>query len=424
MFILPIGHDKAIYRLPLVTIGVMATCVLVQGWSTATGGGAIEVLGHRPIDGPGPSLLTSAFAHAGIFHLAGNMAFLWLTGATLEYRWGAVFWALFYLAAAFATALTFSLLHPDSAVPLVGASGAIAGAMGAFVVCLRTARIRFFYLYFIFFRPRHGTFEAPAYVALPLWFAVELFQAIFLEGEQGVAYSAHASGFLFGALIALGLRLSGIEGKLRAAVGSDVFDEDGAFLDGGPPARTLPPPSSHPALARPPVAAVGVATTARVSTRPELPDAIAVDLGGELGGEEPALPEREGDLTRAIAAGDREAVAELAPPRLEALAGEDPGAARALFAHIVEAFAPPLPLDARSLAIAARHATRAADLPHAMAATSALIVQHPDSRHVPDAMWRTAQLQRELGREENARRTIENLLRAYPESEAAKRARA
>ena len=153
--------------------------------------------------------------------------FLWCMGVNLEYRWGWPAFACLYLVGGVAASATFAGFHPGSTVPIVGASGAIAASMGAFLIALHKTRIRFWYWYFLIFKAGAGTFQAPAWVVLPLWF---LFDAAGAYGEwrgaaSGVAYSAHVGGFLFGLLIALGLKLSGIEKKLLEAAGTDVFDD-------------------------------------------------------------------------------------------------------------------------------------------------------------------------------------------------------
>jgi membrane associated rhomboid family serine protease len=157
------------------------------------------------------SLFTSMFMHGGWFHLLGNLLFLWLAGGSLEDRWGRVFFPIFYLVSGVVATLTHAAWHPQSLVPLVGASGAIAGLMGAFLIRQATTRIRFFYWILIF----RGTFYMPAYVALPLW----LFQqfAMARSGSAGgIAVWAHIGGFLFGTAVAVLIRLADLETKVLA----------------------------------------------------------------------------------------------------------------------------------------------------------------------------------------------------------------
>ncbi len=166
------------------------------------------------------ALFTCMFVHGGWLHLLGNLWILWLCGCNLEDRWGRpVFTAMYVVAGLGATLLHF-FFFPQSMTPLIGASGAIAGAMGGFLVVFFYTKIRFAYFYFIF-RPVYGTFAAPAYLMLPLWVAWE-FASAMLFGRTGVAHWAHVGGFLVGFLVAFGLRLSGVESKLDAAVESAV----------------------------------------------------------------------------------------------------------------------------------------------------------------------------------------------------------
>lgn len=155
------------------------------------------------------------FLHVGWAHLLGNLLFLFLTGPFLEDRWGRSVFLLFYLAAGVSAGLLFTLQSPEAIAPLIGASGAIAGAMGAFLVLFATVRIKFAYWLGFFW----GTFSAPAWLLLPFWFAGELATARLLDvagTSDGVAYWAHVGGFSFGVLAAGLLRLSGVDARLVA----------------------------------------------------------------------------------------------------------------------------------------------------------------------------------------------------------------
>jgi membrane associated rhomboid family serine protease len=208
----PTRSEKAIYGMPWFTIGTIALCVLLQA---ARYGVDLSAFAYVPANGFSFTLLTCAFLHGGLVHLAGNMAFLWCMGVNLEYRWGWKAFAALYLAGAVIASLAYGLLHPGSRVGLVGASGAIAAAMGAFLVCLFKTKIRFVYVYF-FFAVKAGSFEAPAYSVLPLWFGLEL---LALAGERagaggGVAHSAHVAGFVAGVIVGAVLKATGAERKL------------------------------------------------------------------------------------------------------------------------------------------------------------------------------------------------------------------
>jgi membrane associated rhomboid family serine protease len=169
------------------------------------------------------ALFTSQFVHSGWLHLAGNLWFLVFCGMTLEDRWGRVVFPLLYLASGAAAALTQGLFFPHDATPLVGASGAIAGCMGAFAVAFARTRVRFALL--ITVRPR--TFAAPAYAVLPLWAAFEALSEWILPGD-GTAPLADVGGFVFGALAALVLHWTGVDRRLDDSV------ERAATLGGDP----------------------------------------------------------------------------------------------------------------------------------------------------------------------------------------------
>ncbi|MAE95043.1 MAG: hypothetical protein CL910_10315 [Deltaproteobacteria bacterium] len=159
------------------------------------------------------------FLHGGWGHLLGNLLFLFLTAPFLEDRWGRSSFGLFYLASGVAAALLFCLQNPNATTPLIGASGAIAGAMGAFLVVFGAVRIKFAYWLGFFW----GTFAAPAWLLLPLWFAHELATAQLLDvsgASDGIAYWAHVGGFAFGVLAAGLLRVTGADARLADSTGS------------------------------------------------------------------------------------------------------------------------------------------------------------------------------------------------------------
>jgi membrane associated rhomboid family serine protease len=158
-------------------------------------------------------LITHMFMHAGWLHLIGNLLMLYLAGPYVEDVWGRPLFAAFYLVAGIIAALSFVALNPDLEAPLVGASGAVAGVMGAFLVRYWKTRIRFFYMIGILVR---GTFWAPAWLMLPLWLGAQLFMVAITsgaEGQGGVAYWAHIGGFLFGAGLAWFIQTKRIEAR-------------------------------------------------------------------------------------------------------------------------------------------------------------------------------------------------------------------
>lgn len=159
---------------------------------------------------PGPpliwlTLLTSMFMHGGVGHLAGNMLYLWIFGNNVEHRFGHLWFLLFYLAAGLVGSLAQVMLTPNSVIPNLGASGAIAGVMGAYLVLFPRNRVNAVFLYHIV--------TVPALVVLGMWIVMQLFSTVGSIASTsvesgGVAYLAHVGGFLTGVLAALPCRLS------------------------------------------------------------------------------------------------------------------------------------------------------------------------------------------------------------------------
>jgi membrane associated rhomboid family serine protease len=156
------------------------------------------------------SALLSMFLHGGWLHLIGNMWFLWIFGDNVEDVLGHATYLLFYLGCGGAAALAQAFIAPTSQVPMVGASGAIAGVLGAYLVWFPWARVRTLLFLGIFFTVT----ELPALVFLVLWFVVQFFSGTLALASAGaaaggVAFFAHIGGFLTGAVLAFLLRGSG-----------------------------------------------------------------------------------------------------------------------------------------------------------------------------------------------------------------------
>ncbi|WP_372886365.1 rhomboid family intramembrane serine protease [Shimia sp.] len=145
-------------------------------------------------------LVTSMFLHGGWLHLAGNMLFLWIFGDNLEDVMGHLGFAFFYLASGLAAGLAQVAADPWSPVPMVGASGAIAGVMGGYLLLFPKARVDILLIFIVFFK----IFPLPAWLMLGLWFALQLLNGLLADaGGGGVAHWAHAGGFVAGALFTL-----------------------------------------------------------------------------------------------------------------------------------------------------------------------------------------------------------------------------
>ena len=146
------------------------------------------------------TLFSSMFLHGGWMHLIGNMLFLWIFGDNLEDSMGPFGFLLFYLACGLAAGGLQYMADPASTAPMVGASGAIAGVMGGYLLLFPKAKVDVVLIIVIFFR----VFTIPAWVVLAVWFALQTFSGFGdMEGADGVAYWAHVGGFVAGLVLAL-----------------------------------------------------------------------------------------------------------------------------------------------------------------------------------------------------------------------------
>jgi membrane associated rhomboid family serine protease len=151
------------------------------------------------------TFVTSMFLHAGLMHLVGNMLYLWVFGRNVEDRMGRAGFSVFYILSGLAAAGTQFLIDPRLGVPVLGASGAVAGVLGAYIVLFPTARVVtllpiFYFVTFV---------ELPAVTFILIWFVFQnVFPAVFLPPSMtgGVAHWAHIGGFAFGVAVALLLR--------------------------------------------------------------------------------------------------------------------------------------------------------------------------------------------------------------------------
>ena len=149
-------------------------------------------------------LVTHMFLHAGLMHIVGNMLFLWVFGDNLEEQMGHRGFLAFYLAAGLAAAAGQIVSEPFSPVPMVGASGAIAGVMGGYLLLFPRAKVDILAIFIIFFK----VFTVPAWLMLGAWLGLQLFGGFTVTGDQGgVAYWAHAGGFIAGVALCVPLFL-------------------------------------------------------------------------------------------------------------------------------------------------------------------------------------------------------------------------
>lgn len=223
---IPLRDRNPTRRTPVVTLALIVACfaafALELSVTTTGGDPALEAFfrqwGAVPADvstalGSGNyfgqatlGVLASMFLHASWLHIIGNMLFLWIFGNNVEDRLGSVRFGLFYLVGGIAAALTQVAIDPQSQVPLVGASGAIAAALGAYIVLFPRARI----LSIVFLGFFYQLLEVPALIVLGYWFVLQLisgFGAFGAETAQGgVAFFAHIGGFVLGVAVGLFVR--------------------------------------------------------------------------------------------------------------------------------------------------------------------------------------------------------------------------
>jgi membrane associated rhomboid family serine protease len=219
---LPLKDNVPTRRFPVVTVGLIAANVLVYLWEVSGAGLDSHVVhwGYYPCAVEGPctnvyarhhhelvqTVFTSMFMHGGIVHIGGNMLFLWIFGNNVEDSLGRARFLLWYLAAGVAAtaAQTFVTLHfgsaADASVPNVGASGAIAGVLGAYFVLLPRASVLTAIFLGFFFIIR----EVPAILFLGVWIALQALDGTLSvttpAAGGGVAFFAHVGGFAFGLL--------------------------------------------------------------------------------------------------------------------------------------------------------------------------------------------------------------------------------
>jgi membrane associated rhomboid family serine protease len=227
--VIPLRDRNPTRRTPVVTFALIGACLAVFAVElsvTASGGDAAlerffqqwaavpaditaaleagNYLGQAML-----GMITSMFLHGGWLHLLGNMLFLWIFGNNVEDRLGRIPFLLFYLVGGITAVLAQVVIDPQSTVPLVGASGAIAAALGAYIVLFPGARI----LSLVFLGFFYQLLEVPAVVILGFWFLLQLvngFAAFGAETAQGgVAFFAHIGGFVLGVVVGLILRIVG-----------------------------------------------------------------------------------------------------------------------------------------------------------------------------------------------------------------------
>ncbi|MBN2344804.1 MAG: rhomboid family intramembrane serine protease [Candidatus Aminicenantes bacterium] len=177
-----------------------------------------ETIVYRRQVSPPLSLLYSLFMHGSWLHLLGNMLFLWIFGNNIEDRLGRIRFVMFYLLCGAGASLVHVLFNLNSLVPVIGASGAVSGVMGAYLALFPTARVRTLVFIFLFVT----TMDVPASVFLAIWF---IFQFLSAGGGSGIAWLAHVGGFIMGFLL-VKLFLNGRKPVLVVESRSDSTGEE------------------------------------------------------------------------------------------------------------------------------------------------------------------------------------------------------
>jgi membrane associated rhomboid family serine protease len=233
--VIPLRDALPSRRRPRISITLVVACLAVfagELWLGASGGEPalddlfrslgvvpaelVAAAAGEPTTGPAEALtlVSHLFLHAGWLHLAGNLLYLWIFGNNVEDRLGPIPFLGFYLAAGIAAALTQVAVEPGSEIPLVGASGAISGVLGCYLVLFPRARV----ISLVFLGFFYQLLAVPAILLLGVWFVLQLLDGLLALGTEtaagGVAVFAHLGGFAVG--VGLGLALRGVTGRQPA----------------------------------------------------------------------------------------------------------------------------------------------------------------------------------------------------------------
>jgi membrane associated rhomboid family serine protease len=229
--VIPLHDANPTRRTPVMTLALIVACALVYGYQlllmTQGGDAALEafftrwgvvpaelvaaVRSGQIVSMETATLVTSQFLHGSLIHIAGNLLFLWIFGNNIEDRFGRARFLLFYLVGGVVAGLAQVAIDPDSTVPTIGASGAIAATLGAYLVLFPRARVTTA-IFLVFF---YQLIDVPAVIVLAFWFVLQLLDGLGSLGPMadvasgGIAFFAHIGGFVFGAAVALLVRLGG-----------------------------------------------------------------------------------------------------------------------------------------------------------------------------------------------------------------------
>lgn len=198
------GNEEFTYGWSVVPLEIVSGEDITETQTVRVGGQTVDIPQH-----PGPTpiyltILSAMFMHGGLMHLFGNMLYLWIFGDNVEHRFGALPFLAFYLLSGLAATAAQIALDPTGIIPNLGASGAISGVLGAYLVLFPKNRVHAIFFYYIV--------SVPAVVAIGLWIVFQFINGLgsvvaAQETVGGVAYGAHIGGFLAGMILATALRV-------------------------------------------------------------------------------------------------------------------------------------------------------------------------------------------------------------------------
>ena len=210
---LPVATNLRIIKTPWATYTIVAANVLIHflvTWNTnfIISDSIARTFGFDPASFGNlsvmPTLVTSMFLHGDLLHLFGNMVFLLVFGRRVENQFERLNFPAFYVTAGITACLAHLLMEPDSSAPLIGASGAISGVLGAFFICNPRARITLILEPVLIYFLHRLIIRVPAWIFLPVWFFLQISLGLKPHGAN-VAFWAHVGGFVAGAVVAVSL---------------------------------------------------------------------------------------------------------------------------------------------------------------------------------------------------------------------------
>lgn len=210
---IPYRDDNPTSTFPFVTIGIIALNIVIYLWEVFSPLGEQQIafsygaVPHnlltfektQPIH-PAATIFSSMFLHGGIFHLGGNMLYLWIFGNNIEDRLGHARFIVFYLLTGVVAAYAHTITEPSSLVPMIGASGAVSGVLGAYLLLFPHARVHTILILGFFWQ----VVRVPALIVIGFWAIIQFVNGLVtkgMPGQGGVAWFAHLGGFLFGLIM-------------------------------------------------------------------------------------------------------------------------------------------------------------------------------------------------------------------------------